>query len=90
VDIGNPYIDESNDGYFLRTFCSDLDPDELYWHKDRNNRLIEVLSGKGWRLQFDNELPITLTESCKYLIPKETFHRLILGVGDLQLKIIEY
>ena len=39
-----------------------------------------------WKFQFDNDLPVDLSNK-KLFIPKETYHRLIKGTGDLTLKI---
>jgi len=38
--------------------------------------------------QFDNELPQPLKE--KLFIPRETYHRLIKGTGNLGVRIKEY
>ena len=45
-----PYKDDSN----IRTFSKNVDPMELVWHQDAEDREIEVLEGKGWELQMDN------------------------------------
>ena len=37
-----------------------------------------------WQFQFDNELPISLNK--KIFIPKGVMHRIIKGIGDLQIK----
>ena len=39
-----------------------------------------------WLFQLDNEIPQQLSEN-KLFIPKETYHRLIKGTGDLVVKI---
>jgi len=65
-----PYQDSSN----IRVFSKDVDPMELVWHQDKEDRNIEILEGEGWQLQFDNELPfklekgdcISITEFKKY------------------------
>ena len=49
-----PYLDNSN----IRTFSKDVDPMDLIWHKDNEDRNIEILEGEGWKFQFDNELSI--------------------------------
>lgn len=90
MDIGKPYIDEHHPFHIIRTFTSLVDPNELIWHRDRKDREIVAVSGNGWKLQIDNEMPIELNSDEKYKIPKETFHRIIKGEGDLILKIKEY
>jgi hypothetical protein len=84
-----PYIDEEYCGFFLRTFPDTVSIEELIWHRDKKNRKITVILGKGWKLQMDNEMPIDLIPKRNYTIPRETFHRLLKGTGMLLLKIIE-
>jgi hypothetical protein len=57
---------------------------------DKENRIVEVLEDSDWRFQMDNELPIPLKKGVKLEIPKETFHRVIKGTGDLKILIEEY
>jgi hypothetical protein len=74
----------------LRFFHSDvLNESELEWHRDHNDRLVEVIEANGWSFQYDNELPIQLQEGDKLFIPKEHFHRVIKGNGDLVVEITE-
>ena len=40
----NPYKDSSN----IRFFSKDVDPMDLVWHTDLEDRLIEVLEGEKW------------------------------------------
>ena len=51
-----PYKDSSN----IRVFSKEVDPMDLIWHTDLEDRLVEVVDGVGWKLQFDNELPFEL------------------------------
>lgn len=87
MDSGRPYTDlEVTDNYIIREFNDDTHPDELKWHMDKESRKIEVIEGNDdWMFQFDNALPISLTEVAS--IPNNTFHRLIKGTGKLILKI---
>lgn len=72
-----------------RVFKESVDTDELKWHRDQFDRIVFVESNKGWKLQMDEELPQDLQEGQKYFIPKETYHRVIKGTGDLKIVIIE-
>lgn len=83
---GKPYTDKDN----IRTFSQDVEEQELVWHRDHNTRLVEVKQGKGWQIQLDNKLPITLKEGEAVVIPKETYHRLLKGTTDLVVEITEY
>jgi len=74
---------------FLRIFSSNVDTEELYWHKDKENRQVEVISGDGWMFQTDNQLPIKLSPGDKFEIEKNTFHRIIKGSNNLIVYIEE-
>jgi len=71
----------------IRIFESDIDSGELHWHRDRENRVIEVLEGNGWLLQLDNQLPVSMKVGEKYFIPEGVYHRTIKGNRDLKIKI---
>jgi len=83
------YTDENNEGCKIRTFEETVQDQELIWHKDENERIVEVLESKGWQFQFDNELPIGLQRGTIITIPKEKIHRVIKGSGKLVIKIKE-
>lgn len=71
----------------IRVFKSDVDSGELQWHRDREDRLVKVMEGNGWKFQLDNQLPINLTEGQVLLIPQGTYHRIFKGKDDLKIKI---
>ena len=78
-----PYKQIKEGEKIVRTFSNEVSEDELVWHRDREDRLIEVIKSGGWCLQLDEEMPTTLVEGSEYFIPKETFHRVIKGFEDL-------
>ena len=78
-----PYFDNGD----IRTFDVDESQDEYVWHRDKEDREVEVLSGDGWQLQIDGCLPFLLTQGLKFNIPKMTYHRLIKGINRLEVKI---
>ena len=84
-----PFTQEQSDGKIIRTFSSDVDSDELKWHYDLNDRIVNVVGGDNWLLQFDNQLPEKLTPLKEYFIPKGVYHRVIKGDGDLVVTITE-
>ena len=88
-DIGKPYIDEIRADHIIRAFDKQVKEEQLIWHKDKKDRYILAVSGEGWKLQIDNQLPVELKSDKIYPIPKETYHRLVKGNGDLILKIKE-
>ena len=78
----NPYTDKDNVRHF-----SIEEPEEYFvWHRDTEDRKITVIDGNEWKFQYDNDLPIDLSNK-KLFISKGTYHRLIKGTGDLTLKI---
>ena len=83
-----PFIEEQIDDYnFIRTFPKDVDEMDLIWHADKENRIITVLEGNGWKFQFDEELPIEMTEGKSISILKGVIHRVIKGNGPLVIKL---
>ena len=82
----HPYTDiEVTDKYIIREFNENIDPIELLWHRDDEDRTIEILGETDWKVQLDNELPTSLNESI--FIPRHHWHRVIKGNGNLKLKI---
>ena len=81
-----PYTNiEVTDKYIIREFNENIDPIELLWHRDNEDRTVEILGETDWKVQLDNELPTSLNESI--FIPKHHWHRVIKGNGNLKLKI---
>jgi hypothetical protein len=80
-----PYTQNLKNGYIIREFDANIDVSELVWHRDKKDRVVEVVSGNGWKFQLDNHLPLELKEGMVLQIPKETFHRI--GKGDTKLVI---
>ena len=78
-----PYKDNSK----IRTFSKDVDPMDLIWHMDDEDRNIEILEGKGWKFQFDNELPLSLTKGDRIFIDRHRVHRVHKGTTDLKIRI---
>ena len=81
-----PYKDlEVTDQYIIREFNENIDPIELLWHRDDEDRTIEILEGIDWMIQLDNQLPILLNSHI--FIPRHMWHRTIKGTGPLRIKI---
>jgi quercetin dioxygenase-like cupin family protein len=88
--VVNPYEQKNlNNDMFLRTFSKDVLSEELVWHRDHNDRIVEVLEGENWEIQFENQLPQTLKVGEEYVIPAYTYHRIKRGTTDLVVKIQE-
>jgi hypothetical protein len=81
-----PYTDlEVTDKYIIREFTENIDPIELMWHRDDEDRTIEILGETDWLIQLDDKLPIQIKGPI--FIPRHMWHRAIKGTGTLKLKI---
>jgi len=90
ISSGNAYQDTAHhENRFLRFFRDDVDSKELVWHRDHNDRKVEVIKGNGWQFQYDNEMPKPIKEGDILLIKAMEFHRLIKGKTELILRITE-
>lgn len=83
---GRPYSEKQENGYIIREFLENTPSFEFVWHRDKEDRYIEPIHDTDWKFQLDNDIPRTLQKN-KLFIPKETYHRLIKGTGDLTLRI---
>ncbi len=83
---GRPYSEKKEDGYIIREFSHDTPSFEFVWHRDKEDRVVQATQDTDWLFQLDNEVPQRLSKN-KLFIPKETYHRLIKGTGDLVVKI---
>ena len=84
-----PYTDlEVTDKYIVREFSQNIDPIELMWHRDDEDRAVEVLEcGKGWKFQYEDDLPIDLEPQTTIFILRHQWHRVHKGEDTLTLKI---
>jgi len=81
-----PYTDiEVTDKYIIREFNESIDPIELLWHRDDEDRTVEIVGKTNWKVQLDNELPTSLNQPI--FIKRHHWHRVIKGDGNLILKI---
>lgn len=85
VDVSKPYTELKEEKYLVRTFNENIDSEELVWHRDMEDRIVKSLGDTDWMIQMDNELPRPLTEMV--YIPKNTYHRVIKGTGDLKVRV---
>jgi len=83
-----PFIEEklSNNTY-IREFKQDTNSEEFSWHRDKEDRIVESLEETDWMFQIDNQTPKKIQG--EIFIPKETYHRVIKGTGDLRIKLIK-
>jgi hypothetical protein len=72
----------------LREFSRDVASDELVWHRDREDRAVRTLEGRGWALQVDGGMPIPLRLGESHHIPAGTWHRLLRRPDATTLRLI--
>lgn len=86
-----PYTDiEKGESWVIREFDQGIDPIELMWHRDDEDREIELIGGSDWKVQLEDALPIDLIKGTRINIKKHEWHRLIKGSGSLIVKIHKY
>ena len=83
-----PYTEACTQEYIYRKFTQEIDEQELVWHRDRKDREVTVLNETDWQFQFDNEIPQILKDVI--FIPKNSYHRVIKGTGELNIQIQEF
>ena len=82
-----PFVNlEITDSSIIRLFGENVDPVDLKWHRDREDRYVEVIDETDWMIQLENKLPEKID---KIFIPKGVWHRLLKGKGELRIKIQE-
>jgi hypothetical protein len=74
-----------SDKEVIRLFSEFVDEDDLKWHFDKEDRIVEALEPTDWLIQFDNQLPRLIEGSIK--IPAGVYHRVIKGKKDFKIKI---
>ncbi len=84
--MSKPYTDiEITDKYIIREFNENIDPIELLWHRDDEDRTVEIIGETNWGIQLDNKLPTSLNQPI--CIERHQWHRVSKGTGTLKLKI---
>jgi hypothetical protein len=88
-----PYINLNKSNSSIdRIFKSDIESEDLRWHRDLEDRILYPNEETDWMIQMDNELPKPIEPGI--YIPAGAWHRLIKGSGELKIKIeinnIEY
>ena len=82
-----PFDQHLEEERLIRVFSEDIDPSELIWHRDHEDRLIKVIEANGWGYQLDNQLPLPLEDGQELFIPKMMYHRVIKGTGSLVVEV---
>lgn len=86
ITFGKPYWEEAD----IRQFDQNRDDAEYVWHRDAEDREVEILDGEGWQFQIDKCLPWLLKKGMIFDIKKEEYHRLIKGATPLKCRIYKH
>jgi hypothetical protein len=82
-----PYKDVLTDKAVIREFDESIDPVELMWHRDNEDRVVSPVNKTDWKFQIENELPKEIQG--EIFIPRGVWHRIIKGTGSVKVKIIK-
>jgi hypothetical protein len=85
LTFGKPYWEDAD----IREFDPLRDDAEFVWHRDDEDREIEIMSGEGWQFQLQHCLPWLLKAGMVFDIQGFEYHRLIRGVTPLKCRIIK-
>jgi hypothetical protein len=81
------YKDVESNECLIRTFDETIDPIELKWHRDDEDRMIVAVEKSDWKIQLENKLPQDLNTAV--FIARGEWHRVIKGKGELVVKIVK-
>lgn len=84
-----PFRQEIVEGKIKRTFSPEVDQEEFKWHFDLKDRHVTVIESNGWGFQMENSLPSKIHNGQEIFIPKFAWHRVIKGLGNLEVSILE-
>lgn len=86
LTFGRPYWEDGE----IRTFDPSVNDAEYVWHKDLEDREIEILEGEGWQFQLERCLPWLLKKGMVFDVKQHEYHRLIKGVTPLKCRVIKH
>lgn len=86
ITFGKPYWEDG----VIRWFDPHKHDAEYVWHRDMEDREIEVLEGEGWQFQIENCLPWLLKKGMVFDIKQKEYHRLIKGVTPLKCRVYKH
>ena len=58
-----PFTEKTKENFVVRIFSPSVDPEELVWHRDKEDRTIQAFNDSDWQFQLEDELPITLEKN---------------------------
>ena len=81
------YKDLESTEFLIRTFDDTVDPIELKWHRDDEDRMIVSVKKTDWKIQLENRLPQDLNTAV--FVSRGEWQRVIQGTGELTVKIVK-
>jgi hypothetical protein len=81
------YKDLESTEFLIRTFDDTVDPIELKWHRDDEDRMIVSVKKTDWKIQLENRLPQDLNTAV--FVSRGEWHRVIKGTDELTVKIVK-
>ena len=84
----SPYQELRSFDHIYRRFAQDVEEEELVWHRDIKDREVKIIGETDWMFQLEDKIPQQLKNTI--FIPKDTYHRLIKGTGELNILIQEF
>ena len=86
ITFGKPYWEDAE----IRTFDPTIEDSEFVWHRDMEDREVEILEGEGWQFQLQKCLPWLLKPGMIFDINKLEYHRLIKGATPLKCRVYKH
>lgn len=86
ITFGKPYWEDGE----IREFDPSRDDAEYVWHRDPEDREVEILAGEGWQFQVHECLPWLLKVGMVFDIKENEYHRLIKGVTPLKCRVYKH
>ena len=86
ITFDKPYWEDGE----IREFDPSHDDAEYVWHRDPEDREVEILAGEGWHFQVRECIPWLLKVGMVFDIKENEYHRLIKGVAPLKCRIYKH
>jgi hypothetical protein len=81
------YTDNKIGDDLIRVFDDSINPIELKWHRDDEDRSVIAIDKTDWKIQLEDRLPQSLNSVV--FIERGQWHRVIKGTGELRVKIVK-
>ena len=86
---GFPFKEQRLGSRLIRSFDKDTPQEDMVWHRDRQNRIMRPLNDTDWLFQMDNQLPEPMQRGKMIFVPRNVYHRAIVGKKGFIVEIQE-